>query len=208
LQNEANPAGWPSVPNKANSRQGRIRRRLRDGGRGAIVRNKAKLGLAGVSGGPDARRRADAPNKPNSRRGSVGRGFKKAGCGPWTNKPNSCHYADPGIGVPGRVNRAKQSQTRRDWGMWAKAVIVCGPSSPESGMCETNPIPGDTAWDGPRGRGANCAKRTQFAQTGREDHRQGPRPWRCHPSAGSCAEQTQCRQRVERVKCLARRALW
>jgi hypothetical protein len=31
----------------------------------AIARNKAKLGHPGVSGGPDAARRADAPNKPN-----------------------------------------------------------------------------------------------------------------------------------------------
>jgi hypothetical protein len=28
-----------------------------------------------------------------------------------TNKPNSCHHADPEIGVPGRAERAKQSQT-------------------------------------------------------------------------------------------------
>ena len=31
-----------------------------------------------------------------------------------SNKPNSCHYADPEIGVPGRAKRAKQSQLR--WG--------------------------------------------------------------------------------------------
>jgi hypothetical protein len=32
------------------------------------------------------------------------------GVGFCTNKPNSCPYADPEIGVPGRANRAKQSQ--------------------------------------------------------------------------------------------------
>jgi hypothetical protein len=36
---------------------------------------------------------------------------------------------------------AKQSQTWESWGMWARAVLVCGATLPESGMRETNPIP-------------------------------------------------------------------
>ncbi len=46
------------------------------------MRNKAKAGRLGVSGGPDAGRRANAPNKPNSRRA---RGSKGVGRG-----VNSC----------------------------------------------------------------------------------------------------------------------
>jgi hypothetical protein len=76
-------------------------------------------------------------------------------------------------------------------------------------LCKTNPIPGRAGWVGDRGTRANPAKRSQFGevrlgsgglivrnepnlpQTGREDHRQGQRAWRCHPSGGNCAKRTQ-----------------
>jgi hypothetical protein len=40
------------------------------------------------------------------------------GQGCCTNEPNSCHCADPEIGVPGRANRAKQSQLAQGRVLW------------------------------------------------------------------------------------------
>jgi hypothetical protein len=57
------------------------------------------------------------------------------GC-PRPNAPN-----EPNSARPGRVRGtkcAKQSQTWRDWGMWAKAVVGRGSAASET--CETNPI--------------------------------------------------------------------
>jgi hypothetical protein len=77
----------------------------------------------------------------------AGAGSGAEGC--CTNKPNSRHYADPEIGVPGRANCAKQSQL--------------GARCPEMGagrpagafrrgrLCQTNPISG-VSWK-PRGPG-------------------------------------------------------
>jgi hypothetical protein len=65
-----------------------------------------------------------------------------------TNKPNSCRHADPEIGVPGRVDCAKQSQ------------FGPAPSCNRVQWRQTNPIqPGRRAGRVP-GR-AKCAKRTQ-----------------------------------------------
>jgi hypothetical protein len=71
------------------------------------------------------------PNKPN---------FRRARCRCWSiapNKANSGCYADPEIGVPGRANCAKQSQTWTNWGIW--------------GMTH---------------RGVYCAKRSQLPEAG------------------------------------------
>jgi hypothetical protein len=38
---------------------------------------------------------------------------------------------------------------------------------------------------------ASFRQQTQFAQSGRKGRRQRQRPWRCHPSGGGCAKQTQ-----------------
>jgi hypothetical protein len=77
------------------------------------------------------------------------------------NKPNSARSVRPW-----QADCAKQSQTWEDWGRWAKKVMVCGPGSPESGMRQTNPIPGrrDTPpFHYPSFQtDANHAKRTQF----------------------------------------------
>jgi hypothetical protein len=62
-------------------------------------------------------------------------------------------------------NCAKQSQTWGDWGVWAKAFILWGLARPGSETCETNPI---SRRAGPGrdpkgvGRGAHCAKQSQF----------------------------------------------
>jgi hypothetical protein len=94
-----------------------------------------------------------------------------------------------------RATRAKQSQTWEDWGMWARAVIVCGPTSPESKMCKTNPMWPATA----RARGAKCAKRTQFRREcrHRRDRTRQTNPIYPSEQAGravagaNCAKQTQ-----------------
>jgi len=95
--------------------------------------------------------------------GGAGRGAAwgtwDEGCG--TNKPNSCHCADPEIGVPGRVNRAKQSQSPVDRISHHSSILSFHHSSPmaivqnepnsrrrhvgrglgdEKRTCETNPI--------------------------------------------------------------------
>ncbi len=80
------------------------------------------------------------------------------------NKPNLARPQAAGGG-----NRAEQSQTWEDWGMWAKAVAVWDMARPGSETCKTNPIwPGRTrrGWRktpyGVTTNGRNCAKRTQF----------------------------------------------
>ncbi len=92
--------------------------------------------------------RSGAPRRcPTGAGRDAARGTRGVGC--CTNKPNSCHYADPESGVPGRANRAKQSQS--------------GPAGTRRGrrrarMCKTNPIPGSAGWDGGHrgmGRGTN-----------------------------------------------------
>jgi hypothetical protein len=40
-----------------------------------------------------------------------------------------------------RTKRAKQSQTQGKWGIWGDADVASGAVSPESGACETKPIP-------------------------------------------------------------------
>ena len=81
-------------------------------------------------------------NEANSRRRRAGRGPKGMGRG---------------------TNCAKRSQTWEDWGMWAKAVIVCGAAWPESGTCKTKPIsPGPAA--GSAG-GQACTRDRRRGQT-------------------------------------------
>jgi len=58
---------------------------------------------------------------------------------PHTQDIPSFHYSIIPPFLP-RADHAKQSQTWEDWGMWAKAALVSGLASPESGTCETNPI--------------------------------------------------------------------
>ncbi len=74
-------------------------------GRGAIVQNEPNLAR------PEQSRASTGEGcKTNPISGGAGR---DEGC--CTNKPNSCHPADPEIGVPGRANRAKRTQFAR-WG--------------------------------------------------------------------------------------------
>ena len=100
-----------------------------------------------------------------------------------------------------RVDCAKQSQTREDWGMWARAVIMWGgfagkwngrnePNSAKPAgrpgpwrgrMCKTNPI----SPRGPTGAEANCAKRTQFPAVP-----EGARP-QGRGTRGECAKRSQ-----------------
>jgi hypothetical protein len=65
------------------------------------------------------------------------------------------------------IVRNKPNWANRDgsWGTWGQS-------------CDIASIP-------------RFGKQSQFARSGRKDHRQGQRPWRCHPSGGGCAKQTQ-----------------
>jgi hypothetical protein len=119
------------------------------GARERNARNKAKLGRAGVCGQVQWANLAgkwNVRNKPNSRQCRVERGFGDKGC--CTNEPNSCHYADPEIGVSGRANRAKQSQ----FAATPRGTVLRGrganarnkpnfPAGGDKGVVQTNPTP-------------------------------------------------------------------
>jgi hypothetical protein len=170
-------AGGPTVPNKPNSRQ-------RGWPLGLDSAKQSQSGPAGPAPGADCAKRTQFPaarmaagagfcqtkpiwpgqsdsgcrlcqTKPIPRRGRLG------GRSILRNKPNSARSVRPW-----QADCAKQSQTWEDWGRWAKKVMVCGPGSPESGMRQTNPIPGrrDTPpFHYPSFQtDANHAKRTQF----------------------------------------------
>ncbi len=130
--------------------------------------------------------RANVQNKPNFRE-AAGAGV---GC---TNKPNSCHCADPEVGVPGRGkphpasggSRAKQTQFF-DFGLriaeWMQKNCR-GASQPSAGpVVQTNPIARSGA---PRRcrpvgctlGGARCAKRTQFPPLAEEVGLPTPNPF-------------------------------
>jgi hypothetical protein len=74
------------------------------------------------------------------------------GQGAWGKRAKRTQFRRP-AGIR-RADHAKRTQTWGDWDIWPRAVIVYGPTSPDSGMCETNPI-----------REGNRAKRTQFGGT-------------------------------------------
>jgi hypothetical protein len=75
---------------------------------------------------------------------------------PEANAQNEPNFARPG--TAGGGNHAKRSQTWRDWGTWAKAVLVWGVARPWSRTCETNPISPCCR----RSPEAKCAKPSQF----------------------------------------------
>jgi hypothetical protein len=52
---------------------------------------------------------------------------------------------------------------------------------------------------------ARCrsGNKPNLPQTGREDHRQGQRPWRCHPAEGNCVKTRGTRQAGFRAQGLA-----
>jgi hypothetical protein len=99
-------------------------------------------------------------DRPQARAGCTNKANLPAGAGVrCTNGPNSCHYADPEIGVPGGVNRAKRTQFaadgRRTPSSRPKALAMPpvtgararnkansspGPGGGGSETCETNPI--------------------------------------------------------------------
>jgi hypothetical protein len=61
----------------------------------------------------------------------LGRGMPEAKCAKRTQFRPACGWV--------AEECAKRSQTWRDWGMWAKAVVIWGLARPGSEMCKTNP---------------------------------------------------------------------
>ncbi len=122
-----------------------------------IVRNEPNFPVDGT---------AAVGSLPASRPSGIGP--PSVGC---TNKPNSCHYADPEIGVPGRANRAKQTQFL-DCGLWiADSGRTCG-GTPAPLPCCLGPVRANSAKRSqfsagrPGSRRQKCAKRTQFGPAG------------------------------------------
>jgi hypothetical protein len=68
-----------------------------------------------------------------------------------------------------------------------RVVILCGATSPESGTCKTNPIPGAAAWDRAWGTTGYCAKQSQFP-AGPDDP---PSTLQPRPRQVNCVKRTQ-----------------
>ena len=88
-----------------------------------------------------------------------------------TNKPNFPR----GAGSPMAVRLVPIAPNKPNWGR------VSGEAST---LWKKSYVAGDTV-------GTGCTNKPNLPQAGREDHRQGLRPWRCHPPAGKCAKRTQ-----------------
>jgi hypothetical protein len=131
IRRSAFPGGW-IVPNKANSVRGlKEPSACRETSYGGLDMHGTSAKQSQFPGGDT--------------RDAAWRTWDEGCC---TNKPNSCHWADREIGLPGRVDCAKQSQ------------FGPAPSCNRVQWRQTNPIqPGRRAGRVP-GR-AKCAKRTQ-----------------------------------------------
>jgi hypothetical protein len=140
------------------------------GCQGRNVRNKAKPGRLGASGGPDSGRRADAPNKPNSRRDRLGQGLRHEGllCKTKPIHPPRARKWARGLGrqVPPGSHRAKRTQfaaqrqerpsSRSETLAMPPRTGAMAPNKPNLAarpgdrdrMCQTNPISGRGTWHG------------------------------------------------------------
>jgi len=101
---------------------------------------------------------AERQGRPSSRPEALAMPPRRGAIAP--NKPNSCHYADPEIGVPGRVNRAKRSQ-----------FFDCGLRIADSGQpCGGTPLraagPGPVVQTNPIGRSESCETKPNLGTPG------------------------------------------
>ncbi len=138
-----------------------------------------------------------AQNEPNCpKRGteavSGGAGWVEGCC---TNKPNSCYYADPEIGVPGRArphptrgaiapNKPNSAPRRADWVPGRRKCAKRSQFGPASTLQPGGMAPNKANFGGSgQESDANCAKRTQFWPV-------GPSRWPWNPPP--CAGRTRC----------------
>jgi len=162
-----------------------------------IVQNKpnfAERPEMGASGGgqqaPPSKR---CKTKPIRRRPHGVRGMKCAkrtqfrrSAGPWRQKSAKqsqtwAGWDTWGTAHPEGANRAKQSQFAAGWTPHHSIV-------PSFQYSKPTPI---------------VRNKPNLPQTGREDHRQGRRPWRCHPAEGNCVKTRGTRQAGFRAQGLA-----
>jgi hypothetical protein len=119
------------------------------------MRNKAKPGRHGVSGGPDEGRKDRCAKQTQFPAGPGG--TRADGC--CTNKPNPCHYADAEIGVPRRAimpNKAKLGQDGISGEWHVGQMRQTNPISAGQARCTNKANSGLR-----RGPGADYAKQTQ-----------------------------------------------